>query len=165
MSQLFYIVGDATAPSGDGCKLIAHVCNDRGGWGSGFVNAISRCWDFPEHRYRAWWSRRNSNDFALGACQFVRVTEDIVVANMIAQRGFRMRGNPKPLRYDALERCLVTVAEYARDHAATVHMPRIGNGRGGGDWDTIVSIIKRTLIARGITTVVYDLPPRRYSFR
>jgi hypothetical protein len=32
---------------------IAHVCNDRGGWGKGFVMAISQRWPQPEMEYRA----------------------------------------------------------------------------------------------------------------
>jgi len=32
-----YIKGDATAPQGKGVKVIAHLCNDLGGWGKGFV--------------------------------------------------------------------------------------------------------------------------------
>ncbi|MEV6001124.1 Appr-1-p processing protein, partial [Streptomyces griseomycini] len=27
-----------------GVKVIAHVCNDIGGWGKGFVLAVSRRW-------------------------------------------------------------------------------------------------------------------------
>src|SRR4029077_8760714 len=30
------------------------VCNDAGGWGKGFVIAVSRRWPEPERRYRAW---------------------------------------------------------------------------------------------------------------
>jgi hypothetical protein len=40
--QIQYIAGDATAPIGDGNKIIAHVCNDIGAWGAGFVLAISK---------------------------------------------------------------------------------------------------------------------------
>jgi D-glycero-D-manno-heptose 1,7-bisphosphate phosphatase len=36
-----YIVGDATHPLGDGNKVIAHICNDIGAWGAGFVLAIA----------------------------------------------------------------------------------------------------------------------------
>lgn len=32
-----YLKGDATYPQGDGPKIIAHICNDAGGWGKGFV--------------------------------------------------------------------------------------------------------------------------------
>jgi O-acetyl-ADP-ribose deacetylase (regulator of RNase III) len=48
MGEIKYIRGDATAPSAKGVKLIAHVCNDIGGWGKGFVVAVSRRWPEPE---------------------------------------------------------------------------------------------------------------------
>ena len=40
MEALRIIKGDATAPQGSGTKIIAHVCNDQGGWGKGFVLAV-----------------------------------------------------------------------------------------------------------------------------
>ena len=45
-----YTTGDATAPEGDGPKIIVHVCNDVGGWGRGFVMAISKRWPEPADR-------------------------------------------------------------------------------------------------------------------
>jgi hypothetical protein len=36
-------------------------------------------------------------------------------------------------------------------------MPRIGCGLAGGTWDKIEPIIERTLLAKGIEVVVYDL--------
>lgn len=48
MSEITYLRGDATAPHGKGVKLIVHVCNDLGGWGKGFVLALSRRWPEPE---------------------------------------------------------------------------------------------------------------------
>jgi O-acetyl-ADP-ribose deacetylase (regulator of RNase III) len=52
MTKLHYIVGDATSPLGDGKRIVVHVCNDIGGWGAGFVLAISRRWTAPEESYR-----------------------------------------------------------------------------------------------------------------
>jgi hypothetical protein len=34
--------------------VIAYICNDLGGWGKGFVLAISRKWPQPERDYRDW---------------------------------------------------------------------------------------------------------------
>lgn len=42
-----YLTGDATAPGGTGTRIIAHVCNDIGHWGKGFVLAISKRWPEP----------------------------------------------------------------------------------------------------------------------
>ncbi|GHA76937.1 Appr-1-p processing protein [Streptomyces termitum] len=65
MREIAYVRGDATAPRGRGTRIIAHVCNDRGGWGKGFVLALSRRWPEPEAAYRRWHRERAGNDFGL----------------------------------------------------------------------------------------------------
>ena len=60
--KINYLKGDATAPSVRGNKIIAHVCNDLGGWGKGFVLEISKRWEEPEIQYRAWHKNRSKND-------------------------------------------------------------------------------------------------------
>lgn len=99
MSEITYVRGDATAPQGKGVKLIAHVCNDLGGWGKGFVLAVSRRWPEPEAAYRRWHRERAGNDFGLGAAQFVQVGPYVWVANMVGQRGMRTGSKGVPVRY------------------------------------------------------------------
>src|SRR2546421_7287948 len=94
--------GDAPRPQGGGRKIICHVCNDMGGWGAGFVLAISRRWKQPEQEYRGWYAGRETNDFDLGAVQFVQVEPKLWVANMVAQTGLRRTKAGPPLRYEAL---------------------------------------------------------------
>ena len=48
MKEINYIKGDATNPQISGNKIIVHICNDIGGWGKGFVLAISNKWKEPE---------------------------------------------------------------------------------------------------------------------
>jgi O-acetyl-ADP-ribose deacetylase (regulator of RNase III) len=158
MTRLSYKTGDATAPEGAGRRIIAHVCNDIGAWGAGFVLAVSRRWPQPEAEFRRWYSERERNDFALGAVQFVRVEPELWVANMVGQHGIRRSSGKPPIRYDALEVCLTRVAQYARELDASVHMPRIGAGLAGGHWEDIEPILLRTLAARDVTAVVYALP-------
>lgn len=153
-----YVVGDATAPKGSGPQIIAHVCNDAGGWGKGFVVAISRRWPAPEAAFRSWYRERATNGFALGAVQLVPVTGDLYVANMIGQRGYRPSPGGPPVRYQAIETALGTLGEKARELGAAVHMPRIGCGLAGGRWELIEPLIKERLIRHGIAVTVYDLP-------
>lgn len=77
---------------------------------------------------------------------------------MIGQHRLRRRSGRPPIRYEAVRKGLENVAEFAIDHDASIHMPRIGAGLAGGDWHTIEGIIKETLAARGIEVTVYDLP-------
>lgn len=158
MNTISYVPGDATHLQGDGNKIIAHICNDRGGWGRGFVVAISRRWDEPEEQYRAWFQERAHSDFALGAVQFVQVEDAIWVANMIGQTGMSASRGVPPIRYEAVEACLEAVAAKAAELAASVHMPRIGCGLAGGRWELIEPIIIKTLCARDLAVTVYDLP-------
>ncbi|QNE73684.1 Appr-1-p processing protein [Streptomyces finlayi] len=156
MSQIRYVRGDATAPQGKGVKVITHVCNDLGGWGKGFVLAVSRRWPEPEAAFRRWHRERAVNDFALGAVQFVRTTPYVWVANMVGQRGIRTGGKGVPVRYEAIDAALEKVADRAAELEATVHMPRIGCGLAGGRWSRIEPLIEQRLVERGISVTVYD---------
>lgn len=157
-ASIRYEIGDATAPEGDGRKIIVHVCNDIGGWGAGFVVALSKRWSEPERAYRAWFRGGESKGFRLGATQFVQVQPDLWVANIIGQRDIK-RG-PKgaaPIRYDAVREGLASVRQRAVELSASVHMPRIGCGLAGGDWSIVSAIIDEELCAHEINVRVYDL--------
>ncbi|MGW7047403.1 macro domain-containing protein [Streptomyces avermitilis] len=156
MSEIRYVRGDATVPSGEGVKMIAHVCNDIGGWGSGFVLAVSHRWPEPEKAYRAWYRDRAANDFGLGAAQFVQVERSLWVANMIGQRGIRTSDNEVPVRYEAIDAALGLLADRAVALDASVHLPRIGCGLAGGAWSRVEPLITERLVRRGIPVTVYD---------
>ena len=153
-----FIVGDATTPIGDGLKIIVHVCNDIGGWGRGFVVALSKRWPEPEQRYRAWHRGEEKTRFALGEVQFVKVADSIWVANLIGQRDVRTVGGVPPVRYDTLRKGLRRVAEEAQHLGASVHMPRIGCGLAGGKWEEVSKIVEEELVNIGVSVTVYDLP-------
>jgi O-acetyl-ADP-ribose deacetylase (regulator of RNase III) len=158
-----YVKGDATRPEGEGRKLICHVCNDIGGWGRGFVVALSQRWKEPERQYRRWSRSALSKipqRFKLGNVQFVNVEEDIDVANMVAQKDIRTKGGVPPIRYGALRDCLEKVATRAIATKSSVHMPRIGCGLAGGSWMEVEKIIEGMLCNQGVEVTVYDLPSR-----
>ncbi|WP_432752425.1 macro domain-containing protein [Streptomyces sp. JL2001] len=153
-----YVRGDATAPQGKGVKIIAHVCNDRGGWGRGFVLALSRRWPAPEAAYRRWHRGRAGNDFGLGAAQFVQVGPYVWVANLVGQRGIRTsRSSGVPVRYEAIDAALGLLADRAVELGASVHMPRIGCGLAGGTWARVEPLVTARLVTRGIPVTVYDV--------
>ncbi|WP_422931346.1 macro domain-containing protein [Singulisphaera sp. PoT] len=154
MSSIKYTQGDATQPQGQGNKIIAHICNDLGGWGKGFVLAVSKRWKGPEDAYRAWHKARSDNDFKLGAIQIVQVQLYIWVANMIGQRGMKTGSKGPPIRYDAVRECLKSLAQQAKPLNASLHMPRIGCGLAGGRWEEIEPILQEELA--GFDVTVYD---------
>lgn len=157
MKPINYRVGDATKPQILGNKIIAHVCNDIGAWGRGFVLGISKLSPDPERAYREWFNERAKNDFALGAVQFVTVSPELIVANMIGQHGIRKIGGLPPIRYDAVEKALETVGQKALEWKASVHLPRIGCGLAGGEWHKIEPLIEKRVCAKNVAVFVYDL--------
>lgn len=155
MSSISYLKGDATQPIGAGNKLIVHICNDLGGWGKGFVLALSSRWAAPEREYREW--AKSKEGFSLGQVQFVQVEPTLWVANMVAQQGVRpnAQGEP-PIRYAAVGEALAKAGDFAASMQASVHMPRIGCGLAGGTWPQIEPLIHDGLIAKNIDVFVYD---------
>ena len=159
-TRIEYVVGDATAPqgAGQGHAVVAHVCNDAGGWGRGFVLVLSRRWPQPEAAYRSWYAARPGSGFALGAVQLVAVQEGVSVANMIGQHGYRRSAAGPPVRYEAIETALAELRGHAERLGATVHMPRIGCGLAGGRWELVEPLVTAQLTDRGVPVRVYDLP-------
>jgi O-acetyl-ADP-ribose deacetylase (regulator of RNase III) len=153
--QINYIKGDATEPIGSDIKILVHICNDIGGWGKGFVMALSKKWKTPELAYRAWY--KSGIDFNLGDAQFVKINDALFVCNLIGQEGIYKKNGLPPVRYEAIEKGLSKVAIFANKQEATVHMPRIGAGLAGGKWEIIEEIIIKTLIDAEIQVTVYDL--------
>ena len=156
MKSINYLKGDATSPQTKGVKIICHVCNNLGGWGKGFVLAISKRWPEPEADYRKWHRERSKNDFALGNVHFIKVEEYVFVANMIAQKGMKTGSEGPPIRYEAVKECLTKVAVKAQELNASAHMPRIGCGLAGGKWEKIEPIIEDTLLKSNVGVFVYD---------
>lgn len=150
-----YLIGDATAPGAQGDSVIAHVCNDSGGWGKGFVLAISRRWPEPEAAYRRW--ARSGPDFSLGMVQLVKVEDHLRVANMVAQHGYVNQANPVAIRYDALAQCLSKLAGRIT-RGTIIHLPRIGCGLAGGHWHQIEPLLEEHLATAGLDVRVYDPP-------
>lgn len=152
--MITFLQGDATQPQARP-SVIVHVCNDLGGWGAGFVMALSRRWKEPERIYRT--AFRSEHIPQLGDVQFIEVESGLFVANMIAQHGIgRGPDGLPPIRYDAVGACLAQVAAFAKQRGASVHMPRIGCGLAGGRWEKIEPILHATLVAAGVATTVHD---------
>ncbi len=153
--RINYVKGDATRPQGKGKKIICHICNDIGAWGAGFVLALSKRWDYPEHFYRARHSYPLGHVDVLSVDTSDGMENEILVANMIAQHNVRpdAEGIP-PIRYAALTDALYEVNRVATEIGATLHMPRIGCGLAGGDWSAVEAILMQVVT---VDVTVYDL--------
>jgi O-acetyl-ADP-ribose deacetylase (regulator of RNase III) len=152
MSEIKYIVGDATQPIKYPAYIV-HICNNIGAWGAGFVIAVTkRFGPGPESAYRLW--AQSKENFRLGQIQIVPVSKEIHVVNMIAQSGLISDENLKPLNSKALKMCLKQVYQAVQRENITVHMPRIGCGLAGGKWEEVEPIIQKYMT---VDTYVYDL--------
>lgn len=142
-----YIKGDATTYNPK--TIIAHVCNVQGGWGAGFVLALSNKWEAPERAYR------RIKEYQLGTIQIVNVEDDMKVCNMMAQNGYRSPDNDHPLDLEALAVCLGKLDNYAKEHDMSIQMPMIGAGLGGGNWEEISTLIE-TVMTQPVTVYEFD---------
>jgi O-acetyl-ADP-ribose deacetylase (regulator of RNase III) len=159
MSEIHYVLGDATRPQVPGPKIIAHICNDYGGWGRGFVVALSKRNRSPEELYRIIAASRPLVLGEVMLSDFGPDDPDVLVANMVAQHGNSTPQNPVAVDYKALRACLDQLGHDAADMNASVHMPRIGCGLGGGKWSVVEEAILAILVdVYGLQVYVYDLP-------
>lgn len=155
-----YVVGDATEPRGAGARLVAHVVNNRAvRFHGGFSAALRERWPAVERDFTGWASGRPS-PLRLGAVHVTRVDEGLSVVHMVAQSGYGPSSTPR-IRYGALRQSLEHLAALALDRGASVHLPRIGAGQGGGNWFVIEELILAEVAGRGVGVTVYDLPGAR----
>lgn len=144
--------------------VIAHVTNNRGGWGRGFVLALEK--EFPS--IGAHWKGLKQVLGRVDCDAFGPMHSVRIVAHLCAQDGYASRERPCVLDYDALRTALTRLQR--KHHAAattvaktnyTIHMPRIGCGLAGGEWSKVEAIIRETLVDNGIDVVVHDWPPKQ----
>lgn len=155
--------GDATKPRGEGKKIIVQVVNTSGGLGLGFGKSLSKNYPIIKSELTRW--SQDKEDFILGNSQLIRVSEDIFVYQMLAQKGLYQKKDEIPLKYDALRKCLSELRGVAAENNASIHMPFIGAGQAKGDWQVIQGIIFDELVHRDINVKIYMLPGKVQSFK
>lgn len=163
MSNITYLKGDASLPIDTASpRIIAHVVNNIGVWGAGFVLSLNKYPQVKEKYLTA--CREIERDVLLGRNQYVHVENDFVVANMFAQNGIRSYTNHTPLKYELLQECLDRLVTKAEGMDATIHMPKIGSGLAGGDWKIIEKMVEDILTSpvyvytlEGTTKEVFNL--------
>jgi O-acetyl-ADP-ribose deacetylase (regulator of RNase III) len=153
-----YVHGDAAEPRGEGTRIIAHVVNDKtANWGGhGFAPHLRSRFPQAQDDFRVWAHERGGLD--LGEIHLTEVDAGLFVCSMVAQRGYARSAPKIPLRYGALDQCLVALGRQARDHEASVHMPMIGAGQAGGDWGVIRELIGARLLGEATSVLIYLLP-------
>ena len=158
--EIKYIKGDATEPIviGDKYSVICHCCNALGAWGKGFVVPLGKKYPIAREKYLKF-IKMTKEENRLGSVSFAKVTDNIIVANIIGQFYTYPKDGKIPLDYEALEKGFRNVIELFQTNniPLTIHMPKIGCGLAGGDWNVVEKIIKNTFINENIEVYVYLL--------
>ena len=157
-TSLKFVRGNALKPRGTGPRMVVHIVNDKTpNWGGGgFAEALKKRWPATQADFRQMIAQHR-RFLALGNARICSLPDGVLVASVVAQKGYGESASPR-IRYTALRRGLETVAEAAAQKGATVHMPRIGTGQGGGSWSVIEDIVQTAFGERGVSVTVYDLP-------
>lgn len=161
MSEIHYVIGDATEPLETGNRILAHGCNNFGAWGAGFTRALTAQWPQVVDAYD-----EIIRKFPLpergGQVSLIPVQKTLWVAHVITQHGLIGPDNPKPVRYEWLEKGFRALGKIAPNltpnEDISIHMPRIGCGLGGGQWEKVEPLIQKYLCDVGLDVYVYDLP-------
>lgn len=161
--EIEYRIGDALDHVADSERpvVVAHVVNNKAGFGAGFAGAVRQRYPAVGNLYREWaagefWA---ALPFELGYNQMVMVSAAprLWVCNMLCQDGHGREPGRCCLDYPALGNCLTKLAAWCVEHGAEVAIPRIGSGLARGDWEYVVGIVHRALIDEGVPVFVYTL--------
>ena len=143
--------------------FIVHGCNAQGVMGSGIAKSIKEM--YPEV-YQAYIDQYKHGHYIdipydepchvreleLGTIIPVRVSDTLVIINAITQRyynGHKKSSGGREVDYEAVaksfEKINSTVSSFP-DIEPVLSFPKIGAGLGGGDWDIISTIIRKSVM-------------------
>ena len=155
--QITNYFGDARRPRGTGKRIIAHVVNDRTpNWGGGFAMEVAKEWGFIQEDFLGW-VKQDRRNLSLGNIHWAKIEDDLSIVHMVAQRGYGRSTRPR-IRYAALRTALDQLHEVASGQGASVHMPRIGTGQAGGNWELVRELVDEHLVQMGTPVSIYTLP-------
>jgi hypothetical protein len=158
--------------------VIAHCCNDVGAWGAGFTRALSVWHNKIAQEFHAWadgtldypaplyelgetlivpFRSKGKNSASSTSCP--PISFQCYIANMVGQHGLIGRGNPHPVRYDALKSAMEKVPGYVESYMAQlpyrIIAPKFGAGLAGGDWNKIEKLINE--VWKDQEVVIFEL--------
>lgn len=119
--------------------VIVHFCNCLGAMG-GLAGAIASKWPIVKESYLKYLKEKESNVFAIGGIDIVRVEKPLWVINAFTQYDF---GSGRRTEYSAVINALEKVRREAI--SLDIYLPyMVGCGLGGGDWSIVQKIIEKT---------------------
>jgi len=126
---------------------VVHGCNARGVMGSGFALAIKNMYPTVYEDYR---DIHDKDGLILGNAYPVMPTEKLIIWNAITQENCGSDGK-RYVSYDAIETCFKQINEsiphiLESEVSQEIHIPLLGAGLGGGNWEIIREIIEQTVV-------------------
>jgi O-acetyl-ADP-ribose deacetylase (regulator of RNase III) len=121
---------------------IIHGCNAQGVMGSGVALAVKNKYPGAFLDYR---SIFEDEGLDLGIAYPYMPTTELVIWNAITQEGFGQLG--RNCSYDAIETCFADINQAVlslNEISKEIHIPMIGAGLGGGNWEIIREIIEQS---------------------
>lgn len=156
---LHYIHGNILAPRPIPPNVVCQLVNDRAiRWGGGVAKKMAQRYPNAEAMFGEW-IKSSPRAARLGKVHYAVTADGTTLASLVAQEGYGAGGTR--IRYQALEQCLAGVASYAFHHGASVHMPRIGTGAAGAQWEIVEALIRQNFDALPKGVWIYDLPLRQ----
>lgn len=155
-----YVNGNVLEPRGPGVKVICQLVNNLARrWGGGIARQAAKRFPSAESEFGTWLTGL-PRDERLGQVHFSQPTRNVVISSIVGQAGVGRSLLPR-IDYRAVETGLAHVSRFASARGATVHLPRIGTGSAGGNWETIRSLIEEEFVQSGLVVTIYTPPPPR----
>ena len=137
--------------------IIVHGCNCQGVMGSGVALAIKNKYPDAYYDYINYVSVETDTSTRgrnlLGEIQYTKVTDKLTIANAFTQQ-FYGKDGLKYASYSAVEDIMYRLKDFT-SLDTPIHMPKIGCGLGGLDWDEVSQYIQYYLGNHDVT--VYEL--------
>lgn len=123
--------------------VIAHGCNAQGVMGSGVAKFVRDKYPEAYKKYNQFCV--DTDDNILGSIVWYAPKSDLYIANCITQEYFGA-GPSRYVSYDAIDVSFALINDKLKVlPKKTLHIPKIGAGLGGGNWDIISSIIENNI--------------------
>lgn len=140
--------------------IICQQVNCQGAYGAGLSGIISRKYPKVERAYRELCASKTPDEL-FGLCQPVRVSNELIIVNIFAEREYAnayetgVVSTDMDTLVDCLRRVCLKYVENSAEPFPCVYIPhRIGCGLAGGNWDVVSGRVNEM----GLPLVAVRLP-------
>lgn len=171
--MITYKKGDVTKAKDGDLRLIPHIVNSAGIWGSGVVVALEKTFPGSMIAYENWandgkvWCpiRKEYIPFELGEVIFYNAGQNTYICHMVAQKSpghykKLMGQNIPPIRIEALKECMMSVSDVTNYFLKSIDntvicAPKFGSLRAGGNFELdILPLIKE--VWKSFNIVIFE---------